>query len=244
MTSIVAEPGLGVAFIAGVASFASPCVAPLAPGYVAFMAGSTAQQADLSSRGRVALRALSTSILFMLGFTLVFVILGTSVSFFGSFFEEHRATMYKVAGGAMIGFGLLLVGLPRIAWLQREWRPNVSPDVFGPAAPVVLGMAFAFAWTPCVGPILGSILIYAGATETAGQGGLLLFVYSVGFGIPFILAGLGIASALRVITWVRRHSVIVNAISGAVLVAVGLLLLLGQWTDVSLWFHRAYYSVA
>jgi cytochrome c-type biogenesis protein len=94
-----------------------------------------------------------------------------------------------------------------------------------------------------VGPILGSILIYAGTAEMAGRGGLLLFVYSLGLGIPFILVGLGFASALRVTTWVRRHYVFVNAISGAVLVIVGLLLLLGRWTYVSLWFHRAYYSL-
>jgi cytochrome c-type biogenesis protein len=187
---------------------------------------------------------LVTSTLFVLGFTVVFVLLGTSISFFGSFFDEHRAAMNRVAGAAMIGFGLLVIGLPRVGWLQRERRLNLSPDVFGPGAPVLLGMAFAFAWTPCVGPILGSILLYAGATETAGRGGLLLLVYSLGFGIPFILAGLGLASALRVIAWVRRHYVLVNAASGAVLVAVGLLLLLGRWTYVSMWFHRAYYSLA
>ncbi len=243
MTDLVPEPEWGAAFVAGVVSFLSACVAPLGPGYLAFMAGTTAQRGEASSRRQVALRALSTSSLFILGFTLVFVLLGTSVSFFGSFFDEHRSTMYKVSGVAMIGFGLLVTGLPRAAWLQREWRLSLSPDIFGPAAPVLLGMAFAFAWTPCVGPILGSILIYAGTAETAGRGGLLLFVYSLGLGIPFILVGLGFASALRVTTWVRSHYVFVNAISGAVLVVVGLLLLLGRWTYVSLWFHRAYYSL-
>jgi cytochrome c-type biogenesis protein len=183
---------------------------------------------------------LSTSILFMLGFTLVFVLLGTSVSFFGSFFEEHRATMYQVAGGAMIGFGLVLMGLPWTGWLQREWSVSLSPDIFGPAAPVLLGMAFAFAWTPCVGPVLGSILFYAGASETAGRGGLLLFVYSLGFGIPFILAGLGFASALRIFAWVRRHHVFVNVLSGGLLIGIGLLLLLGRWASMNLWFQRAY----
>ncbi len=243
MTDVVPEPGWGVAFVAGVASFLSPCVAPLAPGYLAFIAGTTAQQGGAPGRGQVARRALSTSVLFVLGFTLIFVALGSSVSFFGSFFQDHRSTMYQVAGGAMIGFGLLLMGLPRVAWLQREWRPSLSPDIFGPAAPVLLGMAFAFGWTPCVGPILGSILFYAGATETVGRGGLLLFVYSVGFGIPFILVGLGFASALRALSWVRKHYVIVNAASGALLVGVGILLLLGRWAQMSVWFQRAYYSL-
>lgn len=243
MTDVVPEPSWGVAFAAGVASFLSPCVAPLAPGYLAFIAGTTVQHGGAPNGGRVALRTLSTSVLFMLGFTLIFVLLGTSVSFFGSFFQEHRVTMYQIAGGAMIGFGLLLMGLPRFAWMQREWRPSVSADLFGPGAPVLLGMAFAFAWTPCVGPILGSILFYAGATETAGQGGLLLFVYSLGFGIPFILVGLGFASALRALSWVRRHYVIVNTASSALLVGVGVLLLLGRWAEMSQWFQRAYYGL-
>lgn len=243
MTGVVAEPGWGVAFVAGVASFLSPCVAPLAPGYLAFIAG-TALRGDAPGREHAALRTLSTSVLFMLGFTLIFVLLGTSVSFFGSFFQEHRSVMYKVAGGAMIGFGLLLTGLPRVAWLQQERRPSLSPDVFGPAAPVLLGMAFAFGWTPCVGPILGSILFYAGATETAGRGGLLLFVYSLGFGIPLILVALGFASALRALAWVRRHYLFVNATSSALLVGVGVLLVLGRWAYVSLWLERAYHNLA
>ncbi|OGO09437.1 MAG: hypothetical protein A2Y61_04350 [Chloroflexi bacterium RBG_13_60_13] len=239
MTDVVAEPGWGIAFLAGVVSFLSPCVAPLAPGYLAYVAGTTLET-GAAGRRQATLRALSTSVLFMLGFTLIFVLLGTSVALLGGFFEEHRSTMYHVAGVAMIVFGLLMMGLPQIGWLQREWSVSASPDILGPAAPVLLGMAFAFAWTPCVGPILGSILFYAGATETAGRGGLLLFVYSLGFGIPFILAGLGFASALRVFSWVRRHSVIVNAVAGVLLIAVGVLLLMGRWGNLSLWFQRAY----
>ena len=241
MTALVPEPGWGVAFAAGVASFLSPCVAPLAPGYVAYITGTTLQDGPVGRQAT--LRTLYVSLLFMLGFTFVFVLLGTSISFFSSFFEEHRSTLYQVAGGVMIGFGLMVTGLPRMPWLQREWRPNVSADIFGPAAPVLLGMAFAFAWTPCVDPILGSILFYAGATETAGRGGLLLLIYSLGFGIPFILAALGLASTLRLVSWARRHYVLVNAISGAMLMGVGLLLLLGRWSYMSLWFQRAYYSM-
>ena len=239
MTDVVPEPGWGVAFAAGMASFLSPCVAPLAPGYLSYVAG-TSLAAGAVNRSQAALRTLSISILFMLGFTLIFVLLGTSVSFFSSFFEEHRPTMYQVAGAAMIAFGLAMAGLPRMAWFQREWRLDLSPDLFGPAAPVLLGMAFAFAWTPCVGPILGSILFYAGATETAGRGGLLLFVYSLGFGIPFILAGLGFASVLRAFAWIRRHYVLINLVSGATMIGVGLLLLLGHWSSLNIWFQRAY----
>ncbi|MBI2913764.1 MAG: cytochrome c biogenesis protein CcdA [Chloroflexi bacterium] len=242
MTAVVPEPGWGVAFAAGVVSFLSPCVAPLAPGYLAYITG-TALEDGAPTGARASLKTLSTSLLFMLGFTFVFVSLGTSISFFGSLLEEHRATLYQVAGVVMISFGLVLTGLPRLAWLQREWRPNVSADAFGPAAPVLLGMVFALAWTPCVGPILGSILFYAGATETAGRGGLLLLVYSLGFAVPFLLAALGLSSAVRIVSWMRRHSVAVNAFSGATLMAVGVLLLLGEWSSINLWFQRTYYTL-
>jgi cytochrome c-type biogenesis protein len=239
---LVPEPGWGVAFTAGALSFLSPCVAPLAPGYIAYISGTTLQE-GAPAGVRAGLRTLQSALLFMLGFTFVFVSLGTSFSFFGSFFDEQRSTLYQVSGGVMIVFGLMVTGLPRLALLQREWRPSISADVFGPAAPVLLGMAFALAWTPCVGPILGSILFYAGASETAGRGGVLLLVYSLGFGIPFILAALGLSSAVRVVSWIRRHHVIVNAVSGAMLMGVGLLLLLGQWSYITLWFQRTYYSI-
>lgn len=239
---VVPEPGWGLAFTAGALSFLSPCVAPLAPGYIAYVTGTTLQ--DGASMGlRAGLRTLHTSLLFMLGFTFVFVSLGTSFSLFASFFEDHRALLYQVSGGVMIVFGLMVTGLPRLAWLQREWRPSVSADTFGPAAPVLLGMAFALAWTPCAGPILGSILFYAGATETAGRGGLLLLVYSLGFGIPFILAALGLSSVMRLMSWVRRHTVLINAASGGMLIGVGVLLLLGQWSYITLWFQRTYSTI-
>lgn len=242
MTDAVAEPGWAVAFGAGVVSFLSPCVAPLAPGYLAYIAGVSSQGGANPYRKNVA-PILSTSLLFMLGFTLVFVILGTSVSFVTGFLQEHRQTLNQVAGAMMIVLGLLIAGVVRLPVLYQERRFHISDQALGPAAPVLLGMGFAFAWTPCVTPVLGSILLYASTADTAGRGGLLLFVYSLGFGIPFVLAGLGLASALRVASWARRHYGVINAISGAVLAAIGVLLLMGEWSSISLWTERTYHAV-
>lgn len=242
MSDAVAEPGWAVAFGAGVVSFLSPCVAPLAPGYLAYIAG-VSFQGGANSRRKDAAHILSTSLLFMLGFTFVFVMLGTSVSFATSFLQEHRQTLNQVAGAMMIVLGLLIAGVVRLPLLYQERRFHVSDQALGPAAPVLLGMVFAFAWTPCLTPVLGSILLYASTAETAGRGGLLLFVYSLGFGLPFVLAGLGLASALRVVSWARRHYGVINAISGAVMVAIGVLLLMGEWSSISLWTERTYHAV-
>ena len=242
MNAVVAEPGWGVAFAAGMVSFLSPCVAPLAPGYLAYVAGTAASGPQASLRHNTA-RVLTTAALFMLGFTLVFVALGTSVSLVSGFLQEHRRTLYQVAGGSMIIMGLLITGLVRTPFLYQERQIRFSEDALGPATPVLLGMAFALAWTPCVGPVLGSILFYASTSETTGQGGLLLFVYSLGFGIPFMLAGLGLASALRVVSWARRHYNAISIVSGLVVMGMGALLLADRWSDISAWTQRLHYSV-
>jgi len=242
VNTVVAEPGWGVAFAAGMVSFLSPCVAPLAPGYLAYVAG-TATNAPQASLRRHTTRVLTTAVLFMLGFTLIFVALGTSVSLVSSFLQEHRRTLYQVAGGSMILMGLLVTGLIRVPFLYQERQMRFSEDALGPATPVLLGMAFALAWTPCVGPVLGSILFYASTSETTGQGGLLLFVYSLGFGIPFVLAGLGFASALRVVSWARTHYNAISLVSGFLVMGMGVLLLTDRWSDINAWTQKLYYSV-
>jgi cytochrome c-type biogenesis protein len=241
VNTVVAEPGWGVAFAAGMVSFLSPCVAPLAPGYLAFVAGA-ATSAPSTSLHRHTVRVLATALLFMLGFTIVFVALGTSVSLVSGFFQEHRRTLYQVAGGSMIVMGLLIAGVVRVPFLYQERQIRLSENALGPAAPVLLGMAFALAWTPCVGPVLGSILFYASTSETTGQGGLLLFVYSLGFGIPFVLAGVGFATALRVASWARRHYNAISLVSGLLVMGMGVLLLVDRWSDVNAWTQRLYNS--
>jgi len=242
VNGVVAEPGWALAFGAGVLSFLSPCMAPLVPGYLSFVSGVSVQ--DIQRGDRVALaKVLGASLLFVLGFTLVFVMMGTSASFVAGFIELHRRLLYQVAGAVMVAMGILVTGLVRIPMLYQERRLNLTADSLGAAGPIVLGMAFAFAWTPCVGPILAAILFYAGATETAGRGGLLLFVYSLGLGVPFVLTALAFSRGIGILAWARRQYAVISALSGAVLVGVGVLFLTERWYHLNLWMQKFYYTV-
>jgi cytochrome c-type biogenesis protein len=242
MNEVVTEPGWALAFGAGILSFLSPCMAPLVPGYLSFVSGVSVQ--DIQRGDRLAMtKVLGASLLFILGFTLVFVMMGTSASFVASFVELHRRLLYQVAGGVMVVMGILVTGLVRIPLLYQERRLNLTADSLGAAGPIVLGMAFAFAWTPCVGPILAAILFYASATETAGRGGLLLFVYSLGMAVPFILSAMAFSRGIGILNWVRRHYAVISALSGAILIGVGVLFLTERWYHLNLLMQRFYYTV-
>jgi cytochrome c-type biogenesis protein len=242
MNEVVTQPGWFLAFGAGILSFLSPCMAPLVPGYLSFVSGVSVQ--DIQRGDRLAMtKVLGASLLFILGFTLVFVMMGTSASFVASFVELHRRLLYQVAGGVMVVMGILVTGLVRIPLLYQERRLNLTADSLGAAGPIVLGMAFAFAWTPCVGPILAAILFYASATETAGRGGLLLFVYSLGMAVPFILSALAFSRGIGILNWVRRHYAVISALSGAILIGVGVLFLTERWYHLNLLMQRFYYTV-
>jgi cytochrome c-type biogenesis protein len=242
MNEVVTQPGWFLAFGAGILSFLSPCMAPLVPGYLSFVSGVSVQ--DIQRGDRLAMtKVLGASLLFILGFTLVFVMMGTSASFVASFVELHRRLLYQVAGGVMVVMGILVTGLVRIPLLYQERRLNLTADSLGAAGPIVLGMAFAFAWTPCVGPILAAILFYASATETAGRGGLLLFVYSLGMAVPFILSAMAFSRGIGILNWVRRHYAVISALSGAILIGVGVLFLTERWYHLNLLMQRFYYTV-
>lgn len=242
MNDLVTQPGWALAFGAGFLSFASPCIAPLVPGYLSFVSGVSLEDIQRGDRTQM-MKVVGTSLLFVLGFTLVFVMMGTSVSFIAGFIDVHRRLLYQVSGGIMVAMGILVTGLVRIPLLYQERRLNLSANSLGSAGPIVLGMAFAFAWTPCVGPILAAILFYAGATETAGRGGLLLFVYSLGMAVPFILSAVAYSKGIGVLGWARRHYFVINAFSGAILIAVGVLFLTGRWYHLNLWLQKSYYTL-
>jgi len=242
VNEVVTQPGWALAFGAGVLSFLSPCMAPLVPGYLSFVSGVSVQDIQRGDRAQMT-KVLAASLLFVLGFTLVFVMMGTSVSFVAGFIEVHRRLLYQVAGGVMVAMGILVTGLMRIPLLYQERRLNVTADSLGAAGPIVLGMAFAFAWTPCVGPILAAILFYAGATETAGRGGLLLFVYSLGMAVPFILTAVAFSKGVGILKWVRQYYGVITVLSGALLVGVGVLFLTERWYHLNLWFQKPYYTV-
>lgn len=226
------NPGLVVAFAAGMLSFLSPCVLPLVPGYLSLMSG--VGTADLAGATRTDTRKLLRStLLFVAGFTVVFVALGATASAVGSFLLEHQRTMNTVAGAVIIVMGLAMAGVITPSFLQRERRVHVLPSRLGVYAAPVMGMAFAFGWTPCIGPVLASLLALAGAEATLGRGMALLFAYSLGLGVPFVACGIGFARLAGAMAWVKRRARAVNLVSGLLLAGFGFLLLTNRLTDLS-----------
>ena len=224
---------VGVAFIAGVVSFLSPCVLPIVPSYVTFITGMTLD--ELTAHGTAAARAKAAlhAFLFVLGFTLVFVTLGATASVFGAVLHRALPLLQQVGGLLIILFGLKLIGLLRLSALVRDRRVHLASRPAGVAGSVLVGVAFGAGWTPCVGPVLASILLYAGTTATMGSGMLLLGAYAVGLGIPFFAAAVGfnwyVAGARRLTRWLRP----VEIVAGALLIAVGVLLITGRFTALS-----------
>ena len=235
MTPAVDAPGWGLAFGAGLLSSLSPCVLPLIPVYMAYISGVSIQGGRQAAGVRTTFNALGATLLFVLGFTFVFVALGTSASLLGGFLEEHERELYQVSGGLMVLMGLLMMGLLRIPLLHREYRPALNASSLGSAGPVLFGMAFALGWTPCVGPVLASILFYAGTSQTAGQGGLLLLVYSMGFGLPLVIGGVAWAHGVRLFSRPLRWYGPMTVAGGVLLVLVGALFIADQWYRINLW---------
>ncbi|MGH2683400.1 MAG: cytochrome c biogenesis CcdA family protein [Actinomycetota bacterium] len=228
-----------LALLAGVISFTSPCCLPLMPGYLSYVSGVGGEGL---ARVEVRRRVLGSAALFVLGFATVFTLLGASATVAGSFLLSERPTLLKVAGGFVIALGLLTLAPVRIPFLYRELRVDLRRIRSGPAGAVPLGMAFAIGWTPCIGPVLAGILTAAAATQTVWAGAALLFVYSLGLGIPFVLLALGYAHGGRVVGWLRRHGRAIERAGGTVLVAMGILMITGQWlqlfTPLIRWFSR------
>lgn len=241
MSDLVPQVGLLVAFGAGVLSFLSPCVAPLVPGYLSYVSGSSLEAGrPATAQTR---QVLFACLLFVLGFSIVFVALGASASLLGGLLEENRRLLNRAAGVMMVGMGLFLTGVVSLPWLNRDMRFHMSGKTPGRGGSVVLGMSFAFGWTPCVGPILASILFYAGAAETATQGALSLFAYSVGLGIPFVLVGLGFSRAIGAAAWIRKRYRALNLVSGLLMIGMGLLFLTDRFYYFSIALQRFYYTL-
>lgn len=229
--------GLGsLALLAGLVSITAPCCLPLMPGYLSYIGGvSTIEQGNRR-------RILGTAALFVLGFALVFTALGASASAFGGVLLSRLPTLIKISGVFVIVMGLAMLGLLRIPFLYKELRFDMTKIRRGPAGAVPLGMAFAFGWTPCVGPVLGGILTAAAATQTVWKGSVLLFIYSLGMGIPFLLLALGYSKAGRSMNFLRRHGLAIERSGGVLLVTMGVLLITGYWqqlfTPLIRWFAR------
>ena len=229
----ISSLALLTSFVAGIVSFLSPCVLPLMPGYLSYIAGQSLGVAAAGALTRFA--ALRLSALFVLGFSTVFVTLGASATALGQLFLSYRFEANLIAGGAVILFGLLMIGFVRLPWFQRDFRLHINLPGGRPIAAYMLGLAFAFGWTPCIGPVLGTILTASAVTATVSQGIVLLTVYSLGLGLPFLAAAMftnHIVGRLRTLGLFGR-SLQIGA--GAVVIVMGAVMMTGELTTFSAW---------
>ncbi|MGA2629922.1 MAG: cytochrome c biogenesis protein CcdA [Terriglobia bacterium] len=213
-----------VAFVAGVVSFLSPCVLPLVPGYISMLSGATMEELKAGGEPGLTGRIFRNSLAFVAGFSVVFIALGASATAVGNFLLAQRKLFSIVAGIIIIVFGLHLTGLIRIPLLYREARMSSVQTRRGLLGSFVLGFAFAFGWTPCIGPILTGILALAATRDTVFQGMFLLATYSAGLAIPFILTGLGLTQFMKFYQGFRKHLQVVEVCSGILLIAIGVLM--------------------
>jgi cytochrome c-type biogenesis protein len=232
MMLATADTTVVAAFAVGFVSFISPCVLPLVPGYLSAVSGVSI--GDLRSRDRSLSDVLGPAIIFCGSFTVMFVLLGMTATGLGSALTDHRDTLNHVAGALIVLMGIFFVLTPFVPRLNREWRPEALIARAGSGGPVIAGLAFAVAWTPCVGPTLASILAAAATSDTVAKGGVLLAFYSLGLAVPFLLTALAFDRATTAWRWLRDRYVVVTAVSGLVLVVMGMMLLTGELTQLNI----------
>lgn len=220
-----------IVFAAGLLSFLSPCVLPLIPGYIAFVSGMSIDDMTESSwTDRKMGAAMLNSLLFVLGFSIIFVMLGASATWLGGLLITRLPLLTSIAGVVIILFGLQQMGLFKLNFMLSTKQLNLPADKLGPFKAPLLGAAFAFGWTPCVGPILAAILTYAATMDSVGQGIKLLTVYSAGLGIPFLLTTLAMKGFFKLFSKLKKHMNMIQKISGAILVILGILMVTGKLT--------------
>ncbi len=223
------------AFVAGLISFLSPCVLPLVPGYISLISGAAVDELKAQD-SRLMQRVMLQSVMFILGFSVVFIMLGAISSSVGQLLAHYRTVIAKVAGVVIIVFGLHLTGLFRINALYADKRLHGVKGGSSPWGAFVIGFAFAFGWTPCVGPILSVILTFAAEQDTVMKGVFLLAVYSLGLAVPFLLTALGIERFLSFYKRFQKHMHMLEVASGALLIALGILLVMGRLSIISSYF--------
>ena len=233
---ILSEVSLAAAFLAGFLSFVSPCVLPLIPGYISFISGISLEDIE-KKKGQNQHAIVISALFFILGFSLIFILLGATATFLGSFLLEKASILRKVAGSVIILLGLHMSGLYRIKFLDYEKRiyANTKP-VNMIVGPFLIGLAFAFGWTPCVGPILAAILVYASTQETVYQGILLLTLYSAGLGIPFLITALAINKFYSFSDKIKRHFKTIELVGGVLLIIIGSLILTDNFQRLIYYF--------
>ena len=228
------------ALIAGLVSFLSPCVLPLVPAYLVYLTGATIEHVASDETPSVSRRAVMLSaLMFVLGFSTVFVAFGASASFIGGLIRAWSAELSIVAGIVIIIMGLHFLGLTRLGFLMREGRLPI-PEPVGLWGAYVMGLAFAFGWTPCIGPILAAILSVAASEATVTKGAVLLAVYSAGLGIPFLVAAFMIERFSSVLTRMKRHLATVERVMGVLMILVGIGFLTGMVSSFSIWLLETF----
>ncbi|TPE47959.1 cytochrome c biogenesis CcdA family protein [Amaricoccus solimangrovi] len=235
-------PALIVALLAGVLSFLSPCVLPIVPPYLAYMAGTSIE--DMRRGGGADRRVMTAATFFVLGLSTVFLVLGLAASAFGRMFLAWQREMGLIGGVVIVLFGLHFLGVLRIPLLYREARIDAGDQAGSPFGAYLLGLAFAFGWTPCIGPVLGTILSLAAQEGSLERGLVMMGFYAVGLGLPFLLTAVFLRHALGLLAGLRRHMPTVERAMGVLLVAVGLLMLTGGFTSLSFWLLETFPSLA
>ena len=223
--------GVIAAFGAGVVSFLSPCVFPLVPGYLSYIGGTTAREAQREGAARW--RVTAHALFFVLGFALIFALLGAAASSVGAVLSGHKLLLERVAGVMLIIFGLFLARLVPLPVLFQERRAHVAGREPALLRSALVGVAFGAGWSPCIGPILGSILALAAAGTTLAQGVLLLLIYALGLGVPFILVGLAIDRAGSLVRRINRYTGPISILGGAIMVVTGVLILSGRLAQLA-----------
>ena len=234
-------PAMTLAFLAGVISFLSPCVLPIVPPYLAYMSGiSLSEGTDNNKVVSIFLPA----VFFVLGLSTVFLILGFTASALGTVFLSYQDTLITISGILVMGFGLHFLGILRIRFLEREARFEASSQNGSAFGAYVLGLAFAFGWTPCIGPQLASILTLAASEGSVARGTTLLGVYALGLGVPFLLVALFLSRLSATLTWLKRHMQIIERLMGLLLWTIGLMMLTGGFADFSFLILDTFPSLA
>lgn len=231
-------PALGIALLAGVLSFLSPCVLPIVPPYLAYMGGISMQ--DMTSAGRARHRAILPALFFVMGLSTVFLLLGFTASTMGHLFLRNAEVFGQIAGAVVIVFGLHFLGVFRIPFLMREARIDAGDRGGSAFGAYVLGLAFAFGWTPCIGPVLGAILSLAATEATVARGTAMLGVYALGLGLPFLLAAIFVQRSMALMQRLRPHMGLIEKIMGLMLLAVGIALVTGAFSAFSWWLLETF----
>lgn len=224
-----------VAFTAGILSFFSPCIFPLVPVYVTHLTGSRIEENKINIEKQV---LMIRSIAFILGFSVVFVVLGATASVIGQLFFDYRNLIEKISGIFIIIFGLQMAGIIQLRFLMIEKKWSIEHKSKNAVSSFLLGLAFGSGWTPCIGLVLSSILLLAGSTETLSSGMLLLWIYALGLGIPFLFISLALTYSLGIMKKINRYLPTLSKVSGAIMIGMGILLYTGQFQKITAWLAR------